>query len=139
MTDVVNKKTRSRMMSGIRGKDTKPEMEVRRYLHARGLRFRLHGAKLPGKPDLVFPKYRTALFVHGCFWHRHTGCKFASVPTTRPDFWQRKFSENVERDKRAVERLNLMGWRTLTIWECEVKSGVSRLEKLFQEITGRTT
>ncbi|MFH1813096.1 MAG: DNA mismatch endonuclease Vsr [Pseudomonadota bacterium] len=135
MADVVDQKTRSRMMSGIRGKDTKPEVLVRRYLHARGLRYRLHDSKLPGKPDLVFPKFRTVLFVHGCFWHRHAGCRFASTPATRSDFWQKKFTGNVERDIRVVEYLNQIGWRTITVWECELKHGNERLNKVFQEIT----
>src|SRR4051812_1880798 len=105
MVDVVDKATRSRTMSGIRGKDTQPELAVRRYLHSRGLRFRLHKKGLPGRPDLVFPRYRTVVFVHGCFWHRHSRCRFATNPATRPAFWAAKFAQNVARDKRQIRQL----------------------------------
>lgn len=136
MVDVVDPATRSRMMSGIRGKDTKPEWLVRRYLHARGLRFRLHVRDLPGKPDLVFPKYRTVVFVHGCFWHRHTGCKYATIPSTRTDFWTNKLSDNVERDQYQYDALAGLGWRVLVVWECELMKEASRLNLLYSEITG---
>ncbi|KAA3655570.1 MAG: DNA mismatch endonuclease Vsr [Proteobacteria bacterium] len=139
MVDVVDRATRSRMMSGIRGKNTKPEMVVRRYLHAQGLRYRLHVSRLPGKPDLVFPKYRVALFVHGCFWHRHSGCKYATTPGTRTDFWLRKFAENTERDRLVLEALHGLGWRPLVVWECELKSGAERLALLRSEITGNSS
>ena len=101
MTDVVDRATRSRMMSGIRGRDTKPEKQVRSFLHRAGLRFRLH-ASLPGKPDLVFPKHGAVVFVHGCFWHRHAGCRYATTPSSNVDFWQAKFDANVARDKRCL-------------------------------------
>jgi DNA mismatch endonuclease (patch repair protein) len=107
------------MMSGIRGKDTQPELIVRSFLHRKGLRFRLH-AKLPGKPDLAFPKYRTAVFVHGCFWHRHEGCQFTATPKTRPEFWEAKFAANIKRDAVAKERLEALGWRVLVVWACQI-------------------
>jgi DNA mismatch endonuclease (patch repair protein) len=119
MTDVVDRATRSRMMSGIRGKNTRPELIVRSFLHRAGLRFRLH-AKLPGKPDLVLPKYRTAVFVHGCFWHRHKDCRHATTPATNAVFWQEKFAANVRRDARVKQQLEDSGWRVLVIWSCEL-------------------
>lgn len=118
MTDVVDQATRSRMMSGIRGKNTKPELLVRSHLHRKGLRFRLH-ASLPGKPDLVFPKYRTAVFVHGCFWHRHPDCRYTATPKANAEFWQTKFAANVKRDALAQEKLTALGWRVLVVWECQ--------------------
>lgn len=114
-------------MSGIRGKDTQPELIVRSFLHRKGLRFRLH-AKLPGKPDLVFPKYGTAVFVHGCFWHRHKGCKFTAMPKTRPEFWEAKFASNVTRDAVVKARLEGLGWRVLVVWACQIdKKGLDAL------------
>lgn len=117
--DIVDHATRSRMMSGIRGKDTKPELIVRSYLHRAGLRFRLH-AKLPGKPDLVLPRYRTAVFVHGCFWHRHEGCRYATTPASNAEFWQEKFASNVRRDARAKQQLEELGWHVQVIWACQL-------------------
>jgi DNA mismatch endonuclease (patch repair protein) len=121
MTDVVDQATRSRMMSGIRGKNTKPELSLRRALHRLGLRFRIHSAKLPGKPDIVFPKFRAVVQVHGCFWHRHRGCRFATTPASRTDFWQTKFDATLERDKSTELALRSLGWRTAVVWECELK------------------
>lgn len=121
MTDIVNQETRSRMMAGIRGKDTRPEMILRKALHARGLRYRLHAADVPGRPDLVFPKYSAVVFVHGCFWHRHEGCRYATTPTTRPDFWKRKFAANVRRDRNVRCRLLSNGWRVAVVWECALR------------------
>lgn len=121
MPDVVDSQTRSRMMAGIRGKDTKPEMAVRRYLHGKGLRYRLHDKRLPGRPDMVFPRYRTVVFVHGCFWHQHPGCRLATTPDTNAEFWQHKLSGNQMRDARQAEELQAANWRVLTVWECEVK------------------
>ena len=117
--DIVDRATRSRMMSGIRGKDTRPELMVRSFLHRAGLRFRLL-PKLPGKPDLVFPRFRTAVFVHGCFWHRHEGCRFATIPTSNALFWQKKFTENVLRDARKEQQLEELGWRVLIVWACQL-------------------
>ncbi len=120
MVDVVDKATRSRMMSGIQGKNTKPELLVRKYLHCKGLRFRLHAKKLPGKPDLVFSKHKAVVFVHGCFWHSHPRCKFAAVPASNVDFWKQKLDANRERDQRNKRELKALGWRVLTVWECQL-------------------
>ncbi len=122
VTDIVSKETRSRMMSGIRGKDTRPEMLVRRRLHSLGFRFRLHAKTLPGRPDLVLPKYRTVIFVHGCFWHRHADCKYATSPRSNQKFWQDKFESNIKRDKSAVNELLGFGWRIIVIWECSMRN-----------------
>jgi len=118
MTDVVDPATRSRMMAGIRGKDTAPELALRRALHGAGFRFTLHAKDLPGRPDLLLPKWRAAVQVHGCFWHRHRGCRYATSPTTRPEFWATKFAGNVERDARNHAALRALGWRVATVWEC---------------------
>jgi DNA mismatch endonuclease (patch repair protein) len=122
MTDIVDSQTRSRMMAGIRGKDTKPELVLRRSLHALGFRYRLHAKGIPGKPDLVLPKYKAVIFVHGCFWHRHSGCHYASTPATRQEFWASKLSANVARDSAVRSALLLAGWRVATIWECAMRS-----------------
>jgi len=116
---------RSRMMSGIRGKNTRPELDLRRELFAAGLRYRLHRRDLPGSPDLVFPKFRAVVFVHGCFWHRHEGCVYTTNPKANSDFWQRKFAGNVLRDARDVTLLKESGWRVAIVWECAVKRSVS--------------
>ncbi len=108
-------------MAAIRGKDTKPEMTVRKFLHRRGFRYRLHVKDLPGKPDIVIPKFRTVVFVHGCFWHRHKGCKNAVLPKTNPDFWEKKLKGNVKRDRKNLEALRNMGWRIVVVWECAMK------------------
>ncbi|WP_420720181.1 very short patch repair endonuclease [Abyssibius alkaniclasticus] len=105
MTDIVDKQTRSRMMAGIKGKNTKPELVLRRALHARGFRYRLHSKNVPGRPDLVFPKHHAIVFVHGCFWHRHEGCRHTTTPSTRPEFWQAKFDANVARDRSVHDQL----------------------------------
>ena len=126
MTDIVDQQTRSRIMSGIKGKNTKPELALRRALHARGFRFRLHSGKVHGRPDLVLPKHDAVVFVHGCFWHRHEGCRYATVPATRPDFWRAKFDANVARDSAVRTRLLEDGWRVATVWEC----GLRRLEQV---------
>lgn len=132
MTDVVDKKTRSRMMSGIRGKDTKPELIVRRYLHRHGFRYRLHDRKLPGHPDIVLPKYQTVVFVHGCFWHRHDCTRFV-WPKTRRKFWAEKISGNVQRDQVNAQLLRDMGWQVLVVWECDLSE--KRLAALQKKIT----
>ncbi|MBY3441612.1 DNA mismatch endonuclease Vsr [Rhizobium laguerreae] len=121
MMDIVDKATRSRMMSNIRGRDTRPEVMLRKALHRLGFRFRLHVKGLPGKPDIVLPKYRAAIFAHGCFWHRHHGCRFATSPATRAEFWNAKFMGNVERDGRVRDALNGAGWRVATVWECALR------------------
>ena len=117
-------------MSAIRGKNTKPERAVRGYLHARGFRYRLHRSDLPGKPDLVLPKYRLAIFVHGCFWHRHEGCFYATSPATRKNFWRDKLEGNAARDKRQQEALLQAGWRVLVIWECGLKHSYERIPEI---------
>jgi DNA mismatch endonuclease, patch repair protein len=122
MTDIVNSQTRSRMMAGIRGKDTKPELALRRFLHARGFRYRLHANDIPGSPDLVLPKFNAVIFVHGCFWHRHSGCRYASVPSTRSEFWTAKFVANVMRDTSVRLALCKVGWRVATVWECALRT-----------------
>lgn len=119
-------------MSRIRGRDTKPEMAVRRYLHGRGLRYVLGGRGLPGRPDLVFPGRRAVVFVHGCYWHRHEGCSRAYTPKSRVEFWTSKFAENVARDRRATQGLEALGWRVLVIWECEIEE--SCLDGLYREL-----
>jgi DNA mismatch endonuclease (patch repair protein) len=114
-------------MSRIRGRNTKPELRIRSLLHRAGFRFRLHKKGMPGRPDIVLTKYRTAIFVHGCFWHRHPACKNATTPSTRFEFWQRKFSDNVSRDARNRAELEAAGWRVLTIWECELEANADRV------------
>lgn len=132
--DVVDSETRSRMMSGIRGKNTKPEMTVRKFLHAHGFRYRLHRRDLPGKPDLVIPKLKVCLFVHGCFWHRHLGCRYATTPKTRIEFWDEKFLKNVARDLANIQALETAGWRVLIIWECQLKTDKLALDKLLLKL-----
>jgi DNA mismatch endonuclease (patch repair protein) len=120
LVDVVDVATRSRMMSGIKGKNTSPEIFVRKILHAQGYRFRLHVAILPGKPDLVMPKYNVAIFIHGCFWHGHD-CRYFKLPATRREFWVNKISKNKHRDQSQQEVLLASGWRVLIVWECAVR------------------
>lgn len=121
MTDVHDSKTRSYNMSQIKSKNTKPEIFVRKYLHSKGLRFRLHNNKLPGKPDLTLPKYHTVIFVNGCFWHGHHGCKYFTLPETRTEWWKEKIEETRKRDQSAKSLLKEKGWRVLVIWECDLK------------------
>ncbi|MHB8267469.1 very short patch repair endonuclease [Bradyrhizobium sp.] len=121
MADIVDKPTRSRMMSGIQGKDTAPELILRKAMHGRGFRFRLHAAELPGKPDLVFPRYRAVVLAHGCFWHRHKDCAFATTPSSNTGFWEDKFAKTVLRDQRNIEYLKQAGWRIAVVWECNLK------------------
>ncbi|WP_313331146.1 very short patch repair endonuclease [Sphingobium yanoikuyae] len=122
MTDIVDRETRSRMMAGIGGRNTRPELALRSALHARGFRFRLHARDLPGKPDIVLPRYRAVIFVHGCFWHRHADCRYATTPATRPEFWQEKFAGNVRRDAAAVAELRHRRWRVAIVWECGLRT-----------------
>lgn len=133
MVDIVDKATRSRMMSGIRGVNTKPERIVRSYLHRAGLRFRLHVRSLPGRPDIVLRRHRTVVEVRGCFWHRHHGCRYATTPSSNMDFWTKKFEENVSRDRRNEQALRTLGWRVLVIWECQVANH-QRLSRLLERI-----
>lgn len=124
MTDIVSPEKRSQMMSGIRGKNTRPEMIVRRALHARGFRYRIHVNDLPGKPDLVFRRYKSVLFVHGCFWHGHD-CHLFKMPRTRTEFWQGKIQRNRENDAKVKDDLALLGWRVLEVWECDLRASKS--------------
>ena len=118
---------RSRNMSAIKSKNTKPEIKVRKILHSMGYRFRLHSKDLPGSPDIVLPKYKTVIFVHGCFWHRHENCKYATTPKTRKEFWEKKFRENINRDNLNQANLSLKGWKIIIIWECQLKGDIKKL------------
>jgi len=129
MVDIVDPATRSRMMSGIRGRDTKPERLVRRLLHREGFRFRLDSGKtLPGRPDVVLPSRNILIFVHGCFWHRHPDCRFAYNPKSNPEFWQEKFQQNVRRDELVIRTLKSRGWKVRVIWACQISE--SRIRRL---------
>ncbi|WP_272974535.1 very short patch repair endonuclease [Alcanivorax jadensis] len=133
MADIVDPATRSRMMAGIRGKNTRPELLIRSALHKAGFRFRLHDRRLAGVPDIVLPKYEAVIFVNGCFWHRHSGCRYASTPSTRPEFWRVKFEENIQRDERNRRLLLDAGWRVFTIWECCLRhSPVIMIDELIR-------
>ena len=137
MADIKTKEQRSKNMAAIKGKGTKPEEIVRKYLFSKGFRYRKNVKHLPGTPDIVLPKYRTVIFVNGCFWHHHEGCKYAVIPATRQEFWNNKLARNVERDKKVTEALEKGGWHVLTVWECELKTVQirdRRLEKLIDEV-----
>jgi len=139
MTDFLTKAQRSERMSKIRGKDTKPEIILRKLLHADGLRYRLHQAGLPGRPDLVFARHKAVVFVHGCFWHRHHGCHIASTPKSNTDFWISKFERNVVRDQRNIQALESSGWRVYIVWECELTStakAMATAKRVVSFITG---
>ena len=122
---------RSRNMSAIKSKNTKPEIAVRKVLHSMGYRFRLHSKDLPGSPDIVLPKYKTVIFVHGCFWHRHKDCKYATTPKTRQEFWNKKFTTNIERDLEIHEKIKNLNWRSVVIWECETKHMENLRDKII--------
>lgn len=128
-SDIYSRKKRSEVMSTVKSKNTKPELRVRSWLHKRGFRFRLHGKDLPGVPDVILPKYKTAIFVHGCFWHQHPGCKKATIPRTNYEFWKQKLERNVERDIEHVGQLKQRGWRVITVWECEVTKDIEQTMK----------
>ena len=136
MTDVHNKETRSFNMSQIKGKNTKPEMLVRKFLFANGFRYRLHDPKLPGKPDIVLHKYKTVIFVNGCFWHEHKGCSYFVLPKTRTEWWLQKIKGTMNRDKAAEIALNVLGWKVILIWECQLKKNNlnTTLTSLLSEI-----
>lgn len=131
--DSLSPEHRSWNMSRIRSTNTKPELRVRSLLHRMGFRFRLHRNDLPGKPDIILPRLKTVIFVHGCYWHRHPGCKFAYEPKTRVEFWTAKFADNVERDKRNRDALDALGWRVIVIWECEISDLIS-LERTLERM-----
>lgn len=132
--DIWSKEKRSEVMSRIRGKNTKPEMALRSLLHSIGYRFRLHRNDLPGKPDIVLPKFKTAIFVHGCFWHRHEGCKDSGLPKTDRMKWEEKLNKNVDRDKRNIRNLQNLGWRVAVIWECEIEKEIDGIRKRLDNI-----
>lgn len=132
MTDRLSPEERSRNMARVHGRDTLPEIVVRKTLHGMGYRFRLHRKDLPGKPDVVLPKHHVAVFVHGCFWHRHPGCKRTTTPATNVEFWAKKFADNVARDAAQIDALRDRGWRVLVVWECETKDRFSLSATLKQ-------
>jgi len=133
--DTLSANERSALMAKVRNRNTEPEIRVRRAAHSIGLRFRLHRRDLPGSPDLVFPKHRVTIFVHGCFWHQHPGCKRASVPKSRTDFWIAKLEQNRARDKAAIAALKILGWRPIVIWECQTRRE-TELRRLLMKIFG---
>jgi len=137
MTDTFTVRERSWIMSRVHGKDTTPELAVRSMVHRMGYRFRLHRKDLPGKPDIVLPRHRCVVFVHGCFWHRHKGCKRASTPQSNVEYWERKFRRNVERDRRHRRDLRKLGWRVVVVWECELRDPDKLAVRLLREIPGR--
>lgn len=133
-TDVYSREKRSEVMSKVRSSNTRPELAVRRKLHSLGFRFRLHGKNLPGKPDIVLPKHRSIVLVHGCFWHHHTACGKSKLPTSNAGFWRRKIFRNVRRDKQNISKLKRLEWRVLVIWECEIKTAryISKLKRFLR-------
>lgn len=138
MADVMTSEQRSRCMAAIKGKDTKPEMIVRKYLFSCGLRFRVQVRKLPGTPDIVLPKYKTAIFVNGCFWHGHEGCKYFRLPKSNVEFWKEKIERNIERDRESRQALLDLGWKVIRVWECELRNKANReetLNKIYNSIT----
>lgn len=139
MADVHSKDVRSYNMSRIKGKDTAPEVMVRKYLFSRGLRFRKNDKRYPGHPDIVLPKYKTVVFVHGCFWHLHEGCRYAVMPTSNVEFWKNKLNGNKARDARNRDALSTMGWNVITVWECELKKDKrdETLDKLYNQIANK--
>lgn len=136
MTDRLSKSDRSRAMAKVRSANTKPEWILRCGLHRLGFRYRLSDGTLPGRPDLVFPRYKSVIFVHGCYWHRHKGCKDASTPKSNTEFWSKKFTENLRRDKRTTDALEALGWRVLVLWECELtKNTTATIQKAVHWLT----
>ena len=142
MADTMTPEQRSRCMSAVKGKDTKPEMIVRKYIFSKGLRFRLHVRSLPGNPDIVLPKYKTVVFINGCFWHGHEGCKYYRLPKSNVEFWESKITNNKNRDVLNEIKLKELGWRVIRIWECEIRRIQDRnksLERLYNQIVKRST
>lgn len=139
MADVMTPEQRSRCMAAVKGKNTKPEMMVRKFLFSKGLRYRVNNRKLPGAPDIVLKKYKTVVFIDGCFWHGHEGCRYYKMPKSNVDFWERKISHNKARDVSNTAVLKMMGWKVIRVWECDVKTKGRRdftLRRLFAAITG---
>lgn len=136
MLDKLTPEERSKHMSKIKGKNTKPEMVVRKFLHANGFRFRLHDKSIPGRPDIKLPKYKTVIFIHGCFWHGHSNCRIYQMPKTRVDFWNNKISANKERDNDRISTLKAMGWNVIVLWECELKptKRAGTLQSLIEQL-----
>ena len=130
MADIYSPSKRSDIMAKISGKETKPEVIVRKFLFANGFRYRKNDKKLPGKPDIVLPKYKTVVFVHGCFWHNHEGCRYAKLPTTRKELWENKIGNNKIRDAKNKQELEARGWRVLMVWQCEISNAQKREERL---------
>lgn len=133
-SDVFSEEKRSEIMSRVRSEDTSPELRVRSTLHRLGFRFRLHRRDLPGSPDIVLPKYRTVVFVHGCFWHRHPDCKRATLPRQNREFWRKKLSRNVQRDEEAQARLKALGWRVIVLWTCELRCSNEKLSEYLSTL-----
>ena len=136
MSDIFSPERRSEIMSKISGKDTKPEILVRKFLFAQGLRFRKNDKRFPGKPDIVLPKYKTVVFIHGCFWHGHFNCRKSKLPETRKEFWEIKINSNIERDNRDLQKLKELGWQTIIVWQCELssKKRIDSLNRLLNDI-----
>ena len=138
MVDTISAKRRSWNMSRIRSGNTKPEMQLRSLLHKAGFRFRLHAKSLPGTPDIVMKKHRAVVMVQGCFWHRHSGCRNSTMPSTRPEFWEAKFADTVARDKRNHDALTALGWRVITVWECQLEKNAQRVvTDVYRQLRGR--
>jgi len=135
MIDIVDSLTRSRMMAGVKSKNTKPELLIRSLLHRNGFRFRIHKKDLPGKPDIVLPKYKAVIFIHGCFWHGHENCRLFKIPSTRPEFWKPKILKNRENDSNAIGLLLAENWRVCIIWECAIRGAKKDLEQMLQLIS----
>lgn len=133
--DVLTPEQRRRTMAAVKSKNTKPELVVRRLLHAAGYRFRLHRKDLVGKPDIVLPKYRTVVFVHGCFWHQHSACKSAARPASRQEYWEAKLDRNISRDASNRAQLEALGWQVIVVWECEIKAKEALLQRLTSALT----
>ena len=135
MADIFTKEKRSEIMSKIRTKDTSIEVQVRKWLFANGYRFRKNDRRYPGSPDIVLPKYKTIIFVHGCYWHAHEACRGGKLPMTRTEFWSAKFERNKERDKRKIDALESLGWKVIVLWECELKQDISsKMESVVSEL-----
>ena len=134
MADKISPERRSRNMAAIKSRDTKPEVAIRKLLHAAGFRFRLHREDLPGRPDIVLSRYKTVVFVNGCFWHQHLGCKLASNPSSRPEYWRAELDRNVERDRHSYTSLTNLGWKVIVVWECEIRRNASNVAEHIERL-----